>query len=580
MEAGKKTINDVFNGNRVLEIPFFQRAYVWSEPQWERLLEDLIMVSERKKPYFLGSLILKQTPTTIDASVGDRRVLIDGQQRLTTLNILIKVLSLKLEQPAVFDGIFRLRFGNQELALEHNRNDRADFERVLNLAQEEKLEGKSQIIGAYNYFRDCTKDIKSLDLMSILKNVMFVAIELDEKEDAQQIFDTINSLGVRLTTAELLKNHLFDRDTLPQYEEYWRSVFEADEDAVEFWDKDITAGRSIRANIDLFLHSFLQIKIHDPKLSVKVSSEDKKVFSKVERLFESYKDFIQDYRIDKIELAKEIKEYATLYRENIGSDVLHRELPATPGIERINAIIFGLEHSTLVPYILYILRQVTEPNERNKMFDYLESYTMRRVLCKETTKNYNQLFTDRLIGNNVSTLDHLKSVIEALEATTNRMPTDEDITEKFFVSVFTNKQATGILYLIESSVRDSRKYSTRLKGLSEYSLEHLMPKKWKNKWSRLETEEQEKNRDRLLLTLGNLAIITQNLNSSLRDASWGDKKEGSGKARGLCEYASGLETMYGVLELDEWNEHTITDRSQRLLNETLKIWGLNTLDSK
>ena len=98
MDAGKRSINDIFNGNRVLEIPFFQRAYVWEEAQWERLLEDMEKVSKSNKPYFLGSVILKQQPTSTGGRVGDIRTLIDGQQRLTTLNIFFKVLCLKTNQ--------------------------------------------------------------------------------------------------------------------------------------------------------------------------------------------------------------------------------------------------------------------------------------------------------------------------------------------------------------------------------------------------------------------------------------------------------------------------------------------------
>ena len=86
MEAGKRTINDIFNGNRILEIPFFQRSYVWGEEQWERLLTDMETVSESNKPYFLGSVIMKQQNTNTQKSVGDVRTVVDGQQRMTTLN--------------------------------------------------------------------------------------------------------------------------------------------------------------------------------------------------------------------------------------------------------------------------------------------------------------------------------------------------------------------------------------------------------------------------------------------------------------------------------------------------------------
>ena len=95
MEATKKTINDILNGGRTLEIPFFQRSYVWEEEQWERMLIDMETICKNNKPYFLGSIILKQKNTSLE-TVGDYRTVIDGQQRLTTLAILFKVLSLKM----------------------------------------------------------------------------------------------------------------------------------------------------------------------------------------------------------------------------------------------------------------------------------------------------------------------------------------------------------------------------------------------------------------------------------------------------------------------------------------------------
>ena len=93
MDAGKRTINEIFNGSKILEVPFFQRAYVWSEPNWERFLEDVEYVCSSKETYFMGSLILKQQMTRSDSNVGDVRLVIDGQQRLTTISVLLKVLS-------------------------------------------------------------------------------------------------------------------------------------------------------------------------------------------------------------------------------------------------------------------------------------------------------------------------------------------------------------------------------------------------------------------------------------------------------------------------------------------------------
>jgi uncharacterized protein with ParB-like and HNH nuclease domain len=406
MEAGKRTINDIFNGNRILEIPFFQRAYVWGEDQWERLLADMEEVSKANKPYFLGSLILKQQSTNSENDVGDIRTVVDGQQRLTTLNIFLKILCIKIGENALFERVFKLL--NNDVALLHNHNDIEAFNQILELKEDIELNGDDSITQAYNYFRERI-NTDNLSFQGILKNIMFVGVDLGSDEDEQQIFDTINSLGVRLTTAELLKNYFFARDDLALYNKNWKEVFEKDFEQKKFWDKEVTTGRLKRDNIDLFFYSFLQIKIQDSK--IKVNAEDKKNFSKVEGLFDSYKQFIADYRIDKLKLIEEIKEYATIYQENIDFDVTDRELTNENGIERINALIFGLENTTLISYVLFILKNVQNLSKRNELFAYLETYIMRRMVCRTRNKNYNQLFSERLISNSVLTQKELEEYI-------------------------------------------------------------------------------------------------------------------------------------------------------------------------
>lgn len=573
MDAGKRTINDIFNGNRVLEIPFFQRAYVWGENQWERLLEDMESVSASKKPYFLGSVILKQQQTTSSNVVGDIRTLIDGQQRLTTLNIFFKVLCLKTGKNSSFERRFKLE--SDELALWHNHNDIDLFQKVLNLEELEDLEGTDNITRSYNFFKNNINSEK-LDRQTILNNIMFVGIDLGIEEDEQQIFDTINSLGVRLTTAELLKNYFFNRNDLEDYETYWKSVFEKDDETKNYWDREITAGRLRRTFIDLFFYSYLQIKIQQSDLSV--STKDKIEFSKVEILFESYKKLIKEYNLDKKELLIEIKEYAKLFKDNFNYDIIWQELTSDFGIERINAIIFGLETSTLIPYVLFVLKNVTDENERNELFEFIESYVMRRMVVKATTKNYNQLFTDRLISNEIISKEQFQEYLNNRNDKVNYLPNDADLKRGFDNSILINKQSAGIIYLLESKIRNRSKQATQLLGISNYSLEHLMPKKWENKWANVVGKEAKDFRNFKLKTLGNLAIITQSLNASIRDSNWPTKKSGSGKKKGLRHYSGGIETLAPYLELQKWNEYEIQRRADFMFENAKKIWKAETIE--
>jgi uncharacterized protein with ParB-like and HNH nuclease domain len=578
MDASKKTINDIFNGNRVLEIPFFQRAYVWGENQWERLLQDMKLITISKKPYFLGSVILKQKPTSTSSGVGDMRTLIDGQQRLTTLNIFFKVLCLKTDSNASFERRFKLEDG--ELALWHNHNDIESFKKVLNLENLDELENTDSIIKAYNFFKNKI-DVEKVDRQTILNNIMFVGVDLDENEDEQQIFDTINSLGLRLTTAELLKNHLFNRTERDLYNTYWQDVFEKNNKTKNYWDREITTGRAKRTFIDLFFYSYLQIKAQETDIGVK--SEDRLEFSKLETLFDSYKTFLKNYlNINgktKKDILEDIKSYAKVFKENFDYDVVDKELTADFGIKRITTIIFGLETSTLIPYTLYALKNIENEIDRNELFEILESYIMRRMVSKSSSRNYNQFFTYRLIYNKVLSKKEFKEhIIEEQES--NLWANDEQLKAGFETSVLINRQATGIIYFLESRIRDRDKHATQLLGLNKYSLEHLMPKKWENKWESVSTQDLKDFRNQNLKTLGNLAIITQSLNSSIRDSNWQTKKNGneSKTISGLKHYSSGIETLAPYLDLQEWNEVEIKKRADYFYEMALKNWkseGLN-----
>lgn len=568
MDAGKRTINDIFNGNRILEIPFFQRAYVWGIDQWERLLEDMEHVSLTNKPYFLGSVILKQQPTNTGYRVGDVRTIIDGQQRMTTLNIFFKVLCLKTNQNSTFERIFKLI--SNDIALLHNHNDIDAFNTILNLTELKEIDSEDNVSLAYKYFKDNLIPEK-LNFNNILSKILFVGIDLDENEDEQQIFDTINSLGVKLTTAELLKNFFFNRDEISTYNTYWKNVFEKDDETKNYWDLEITTGRLKRTFIDLFFFSYLQIKIQEKTLNVK--AEDKIEFSKVEQLFESYKKFIKDYlNNDKKSILSEIRDYALLFQENFEYKVVENELTNASGMERINAIIFGLDTSTLIPYILYVLKNVTNDFDRTTLFEFIETYIMRRMVVHANTKNYNQLFTDRLINNEILSKKQFLEYLEGQADKVNYLPSEAELKIGFETAQLINKQSAGILYFIESKIRNRQLQSTQLLGINKYSLEHLMPKKWENNWSKLQNQEDIIKRNRKLLTLGNLTVITQALNSSIRDANWTIKRNGKGDKKGLNYYSAGLETISHYLTLDDWNEQAIEERALFLYEKAKEIW--------
>ena len=191
------------------------------------------------------------------------------------------------------------------------------------------------------------------------------------------------------------------------------------------------------------------------------------------------------------------------------------------------------------------------------------------VVVLATTKNYNRLFTS-LILNEVKDAEALRKALEANDEATTYMPGDAEVRAAFEESCLYNLQSKGVLYLLDSAIRPGMS-STALLGFNQYTLEHMMPKKWRNKWGALD-DEAATRRDRKLLTLGNLAIITHSLNASIRDADWPTKKQGKGYKDGLALCAAGLATMAGALEKESWNEGDIADRAEWLADKALEVW--------
>lgn len=570
MDAHKALISNIFNTSTMFEIPFFQRAYVWQEDLWERLLNDMEFISETQKPHFFGSIILKEGTRPLPSdNFTSRETVVDGQQRLTTFLIFLKVLCMKTNQQ-LFDYQFRIQ--GKQIALCVGRNDTASFDQVMAMNTPDLIpETSSRIIKAYNYFINKV-DPSKINLMVILMNAQFVRIDLNADEDEQEIFDTINSLGVNLTTSELLKNYFFSRETVTEYDDKWASVFEKDDDTKTYWNQEIETGRMRRALIDIFFDAYFQQFIQDK--DYQVTAEDKLLYARVDKLSQSYQHFIAKYcHGDKNVILKSMKDYALLFKGIFDPSICDTTVPATYGTERLNVLIFGLKTTTMIPYVLYIAKNVKDPKELDKMYGDLESYVMRRMVCHTSTKNYNNLFT-LLIRNEVLDSANLIQKLKDSKENTTYIPNDTELEEGFQNSKLTNNQAKGILYLIEAAIRPGS-IATALIGFNGYSLEHLMPKKWRNNWPPCASEEDAEKRDSKLLTLGNLAIIPLALNTSIRDGNWNTKKQGKGQSKpGLDKCAAGLCTMQKVLAKSDWTETDITNRGEWLYQEAKNIWNM------
>ena len=331
--------------------------------------------------------------------------------------------------------------------------------------------------------------------------------------------------------------------------------------------QEFEAGSTKKTLINEFFDSYFKLFVNDSKYGV--SAEDKIIYSRSDTLFYSYKDFIKNYCDgDMGVVLSNLPTYAKTFMTTFDPSWTAKAVQKEYGLERLNVIIFGLKTTTLIPYILFIQSSAMN-EEKLKMYATLEKYIMRRTITRESTKNYNRMFTS-FLTNKVLDNDKLIEELKSASQNTTSIPNDEELETAFDNSKLYNLQAKGVLYLIEASLRD-HKDSTALLGFDSYSLEHLMPKKWRNEWAECKDEEK---RDSVLLTLGNLAIITQSLNASIRDGNWTTKLNGKSEKPGLKACSSGLKTMGDVVNKVAWNEDEISERSDWLKEKAKAIWTI------
>ena len=578
MDISKEHLIKLLNtGTNQYVIPFFQRPYVWKQEDCENLLEDILETYEENKinplkEHFIGTVITKNSPTSTQMTA--QYYLVDGQQRMTTFCLVLKALANNVDKSIenasyLVDNInnslsYRDAYGKTHYRIIHNRLDKEAFELVMKSDgdTDENLRGKeSKIIETYFFFKDKFADFSNDKLLAINFTVLhkFPAINmvLDHNDDEQEIFDTINSLGVKLTTSELLKNYIFsDKVTQDLYKEFWEDIFESDEETVKFWNTKKTAGRVYRENIDVLLYCYLLIE------------KEKDV--SLEHLFRDYKEWLKDKDFEaKKAFLQTLKSYAEIYFA-LPSGTELSNLKFSDSEKRFFHVVENLNITTIYPFILFLYKSVTDTAEREKCLVLLESYLVRRAICKLTTKNYNNLFISLIkqlkgADKGLTLSQSLNKILSDYRDDTSKFPSDAELATGFANSVLTNQYAKEILFVI--TLYHINTVLNDLTALSSqaFSVEHMMPKQWKSNWNKTMTQEQINQRNHKLLTLGNLTIITKNLNSKLRNSAWSNKKAV------LAQYSS-LPMTTKYTSLADWDETQIDTRATDLYKAALIIW--------
>lgn len=584
MEANVSSIKGLIQNGRLLRIPYFQRSYVWREYDWERFAKDMESTLSDRQDYFLGAVILKdeqKLDTDARNGIEQRCMVVDGQQRLTTLSIYMKVLYTLAGQNEMFNFQYLRLTSAKEPVIEHSREDRHAFEQVMHQETAQKINNRddNNIIKAYEYFlsrllpyNDQPSYLTDL-INTINAQIRFVVITLNNTDDEQQIFDTINSLGVPLTTSDLVKNFLYGPDDEKAYNENWRPVFEATKEIRDFWLTDASKSRQEKTKenctIERFFHAFVRIKMWDYK--DQLTDSQKKLFVKSSNVFSTCKAFHEIFNTDKQALANEIIEYAKIYREHLREEILDDDgIPMNGGIKRISCFINATKQYSVIPYVLYILRNVPDETERNKIFDYLETYLVRRILCESNNGDYSGLFAEYLIGNSIKTYESLREYIGNKDTSFNlSMPSNSNI--KLDINTrrkpISENLAQIIYYLYETRLAGNQIN----KSYNDYYIQMLMPKQRtanSDNWPRHRRDtNKEEERCRLITSLGNYFLLNVSGEKPLKkkfDEQCSVKVDEMRKWSENIRSNQLLSDIQTGISISEWNAESIMSRNREL----------------
>lgn len=639
MDIAKVTVAQIFEKPRRYLVPLFQRRYVWSaDEQWQPLWDDIIAQADAvgaaksaNKPgprqHFMGAVVLGRETTGIREV--PTSLLVDGQQRLTTMSVLLAALrdvGKSLGNDFLAQTLHRLVANPEPLQHPHEgykvwptQSDQAAFVDALTSGSEDAVVAKypipkkvknpyghrPAIIDAYLFFAkairlfldegkpagDATEWMRhrtDILLDAITRHLQLVAIELDEEEDPQVIFETLNARGVPLLPSDLIRNFLFhagqrqDGNVEQLYDLFWKpfdSDWKAPGEKQPFWQEKVKQGRIRRPRIDLFLFHYATL-----------SSQQE---IRIEHLFTEFRGWWDGTPGDRIYADQESRlssgersvaaELARLAR--FAQHFRQLQLPdRATRVGQFASRLKAIDTGTVFPLILTLVDRVKQlgVEDVNSSLTDLESYLVRRMVCGLTTKGYNLVFLDllrRLSAAGDFSSRRLRAELGELTAVSDAWPSDEAFRKEWVESPMYARLGPAktrmILEALELGRRTEKQEFQDVPGT--LTVEHLLPQNpvagdypyaLTGDGTAPPQAYYVERRERLLHSVGNLTLLTGALNKSVSNGPWSLKRPeiGSQSQLLLNRYCETPEARSG------WDESKIIGRSEQLFEIALKVW--------
>lgn len=308
------------------------------------------------------------------------------------------------------------------------------------------------------------------------------------------------------------------------------------------------------------------IKMQEPEIKKGLTLSETKSYRQMGGQFEKFRNLINKFNISKEDAVKDIVKYAQIYLDIFKPETLDEVCVQYQGIERLAYLMFMQDTWTMTPYILYLIRNVANENERNRIFGYLENYLIRRIICKSKNNNYSDMFSENLIGQQIDTLDAFKAYVND---TDNRgallMPSDEEVVEAVKTKDL-KRDSYIILYMLESRINSKFVSSDCNNDANTFVKEQIMLEKDNGNWPSASGYSEEQ-RQVLTKTLGNFTIIREKLKSKFKNASWSTKR----KAMESGSFDMELGRIF-TQGLRYWDESVIEKRNSWLAEKILEAW--------
>lgn len=537
MQAKETKFQELIEGTKQFVVPLFQRTYSWEERQWKTLLDDIkeLYSMENPRSHFIGSIV--NIPAFSVPEGVSKFLLIDGQQRITTLFIILTVLRdiSKNDGTSLSEEITNTLLINQYkkdldyFKLLPTQYDRNAFKGVLNSDFQEN----SRITDAYNYF---IKEIKKAKLVpENVKNIITtyfstVSITLDKDDNPYLVFESLNAKGSPLTQADLIRNYFFmlihvdKQDNF--YSNFWEPMYKSlGKDLTEFIRHFLMKdGGNVRQS-DIYYE--LKNKVHVDNVEEYLST--------IYNFSKYYEKLINPDKEDD----NEIKKY----------------------LIRLNK----LEVTTSYPLLLYFYDNYYNGSLKQSEFvnilKILENYLIRRYVCNYPTNQLNKTFGSIqpiLKNTSLSLLEELKKILQS-----KKYPKDTEFKSSFSDMKFYGggDKITKTKFILEA-IEESYHHK-EVVSYDNLSIEHIMPQTLSNEWKKELGIEWEDIHNLYTHSIGNLTLTAYN--PELSNSTFIEKKKIYAKSK--------LEINKYFSDIPLWNDSTITKRSEDLAEQALTIWN-------